>query len=44
MAAVGVCVAVNQMIGGTKGGEALYGIADHYTDLSNRTKDQKTAA
>lgn len=43
MAAIGVCVAVNQMLGGTDGGKALNGIATGYTDLSNRTKVQKAA-
>lgn len=38
MAAIGVCVAANQIIGGTPGAAALNGIADRYTDLSNRTK------
>jgi Family of unknown function (DUF5677) len=38
MAAIGVCVTANQMIGGTPGGAALNGIADRYTDLSDRTK------
>jgi hypothetical protein len=38
MASVGVCVAANQIIGGTSGGNALNGIAERYTDLSNRTK------
>jgi hypothetical protein len=40
MAAVGVCAAVNQIIGGTSGGQLLNGIAERYTDLSNRTKDE----
>jgi hypothetical protein len=45
MAAVAVCVGVNQIIGGTTGGQALNGIADCYADLSDRTKAQfKTAA
>jgi hypothetical protein len=38
MAAMGVAVATNQMLGGTPGGAALNGIADRYTDLSSRTK------
>jgi len=38
MAAMGVCVATNQIIGGTPAGAALNSIADRYTDLSNRTK------
>ena len=38
MAAIGVCVAGNQIIGGTTGGAALNGIAERYTDLSDRTK------
>jgi hypothetical protein len=40
MAATGVCVGVNQMLGGTDGGKALDAIATRYTDLSNRTKTQ----
>lgn len=32
MAAIGVCVAVNQVIGGTAGGSMLNSIADRYTD------------
>lgn len=38
MAAIGVCVAANQIIGGTRGAVGLNGIAERYTDLSNRTK------
>jgi hypothetical protein len=38
MAATGVCVGVNQMLGGTDGGKALDGIRTRYTDLSNRTR------
>jgi hypothetical protein len=38
MAAMGVCVATNQIIGDTPAGAALNGIADRYTDLSNRTE------
>jgi hypothetical protein len=38
MAAMGVCVAANQIIGGVAGGENFSAIADRYTDLSNRTK------
>jgi hypothetical protein len=45
MVAVGVCVGVNQVIGGTAGASMLNSIADRYTDLSNRTKMYfKTAA
>jgi hypothetical protein len=44
MAAIGVCVGVNQMLGGTDSGKALDGIATRYTELSNRTKAQKDAA
>lgn len=43
MAAVGVCMGVNQTLGGTEGAEALDGIATRYTDLSNRTKAQNAA-
>jgi hypothetical protein len=38
MAAIGVCVAANQIIGGTPGGAALSGVAERHMDLSNRTK------
>jgi Family of unknown function (DUF5677) len=38
MAAIGVCVTANQIIGGTPGGTALNRIAERHTDLSNRTK------
>jgi len=40
MAAIGVCVAVNQIIDGAKGGETLNAIADRYSVLSNRTQAQ----
>ena len=40
MAAIGVCVTVNQIIGGTAGGLALNGIAERYTMLSERTKTE----
>jgi hypothetical protein len=36
MAVMGVCVGVNQLIGGTRGGAALNGLADRYFHLSNR--------
>jgi metal-responsive CopG/Arc/MetJ family transcriptional regulator len=38
MAAIGVCIAANQIVGGTPGGTALNSIADRYADLSDRTK------
>ena len=38
MAAMGVCVAANQIIGGVTGGENFNVIADRYTELSNRAK------
>jgi hypothetical protein len=38
MAAMGVCVATNQIIGDTPAGVTLNRIADRYTELSNRTK------
>jgi hypothetical protein len=44
MAAIGVCVGVNQMLGGTDGGKALDGILTRYSDLSNRTKAQRVAS
>ena len=34
MACLGVCVAVNQIIGGTRGGEKLNAIAERHTELS----------
>ena len=40
MAFMGVCVGVNQMLGGTPGGNALPALADEYTALSNRTKGE----
>lgn len=36
-AVIGVCIAVNQMIGGTNGGKALNGLADEYIALSNKS-------
>jgi hypothetical protein len=45
VAAIGVCVAVNQIIGGAPGGVALNGIAERYAALSDRTKAEfKSAA
>ena len=38
MAAMGVCVSVNQIVGGTEGGAALNAIGDQYTELANQTK------
>ena len=38
MAFIGVCVGVNQVLGGTNGGNALSALADEYIALSNRTK------
>jgi hypothetical protein len=43
MAFMGVCVGVNQMVGGTPGGNALPPLADEYTALSNRTKNEGDA-
>ncbi len=42
MAFIGVCIGVNQMLGGTRGGNALPALADEYTTLSNRTKADKS--
>jgi hypothetical protein len=36
-AVMGVCVAVNQIIGGTNGGSVLDGLADQYVALSNKS-------
>jgi hypothetical protein len=36
-AVMGVCVGVNQMLGGTQGGSALNGLADEYVALSNQS-------
>ncbi len=36
-AVMGVCVGVNQLLGGTRGGEALNGLADDYVALSNKS-------
>lgn len=44
MAAVGVCVGVNQIIGTSNVDVDLSGIADRYIDLSNRVKAPKDAA
>jgi len=41
MAAIGVCVAVNQIIGGALGGAALNAIAEPYGALSDRTKAEQ---
>jgi len=43
MAFMGVCVSVNQMLGGTPAGNALNELADEYTALSNRTKTESEA-
>jgi Family of unknown function (DUF5677) len=39
-AVMGVLVGVNQMLGGTKGGEALNGLADAYVALSNKSASE----
>jgi hypothetical protein len=45
MTAIGVCVVVNQIIGGAHGAVALNGIAELYAALSDRTKAEfKSAA
>ena len=41
MATMGVCVAVNQIIGGTSGGQKLNAIAEQHTILSNRSRAGK---
>jgi hypothetical protein len=38
MAAMGVCVAVNQIISDTSGGQKLNDIAERHTVLSNRSR------
>lgn len=38
MAALGVCVAANQIIGGTSGGERLNAAAERHTALSHRSR------
>jgi hypothetical protein len=43
MAFMGVCVGVNQMLGGTPGGNTLSALAYEYTALSNRTKAESEA-
>jgi Family of unknown function (DUF5677) len=42
MAAIGVLVGVNQIIGGTDGGKALNGLADRYKVLSDESAAQHT--
>jgi hypothetical protein len=37
-AVMGVCIGVNQILGGTPGGKALNGLADEYTALSNKSR------
>jgi hypothetical protein len=44
MAAIGVCVAVNQIIGGAPGAVPINGIAERYVGLSDRTKAEFTSA
>ncbi|TWB87455.1 hypothetical protein FBZ93_12116 [Bradyrhizobium macuxiense] len=39
MSALGVCVGVNQILGGTPGGEQLQARAARHDELSNRTRD-----
>lgn len=41
---MGVCVAANEVIGFTKGGEQFHALTARYDDLSNRTKDARFAA
>jgi hypothetical protein len=36
-AAIGICIGVNQMLGGTGGGKALNNLADEYVALSNKS-------
>ncbi|WP_456706383.1 DUF5677 domain-containing protein [Bradyrhizobium sp. USDA 4452] len=40
MSALGVCVGVNQILGGTSGGEQLQARASRHDELSNRTRDE----
>jgi Family of unknown function (DUF5677) len=42
MAAIGVLVGANQMIGGTEGGKQLNALADRYTALSNAAAQTRT--
>ena len=42
MAAMGVCVGVNQLLEGTPGGDQLNGLAERYTEISNRSKVLET--
>jgi hypothetical protein len=44
MASIGVCVAVNQIIGGTEGGKLLNRLTARQTDISNASKNNLTAA
>ena len=44
MAAMSVCVAVNQMIGGTKGGTVLRAMGDEFIALSNRSAEHRSKA
>jgi len=39
-AVLGVCVGVNQMLGGTQGGESLNGLADTYVAISNKSAEK----
>lgn len=39
-AVMGVCVGVNQIIGGTPGGNVLNGLADEYIALSNKSRSK----
>jgi hypothetical protein len=43
MAVMGVCVGVNEILGGTQGGDSLNALADQYTGLSNRLAARRTA-
>jgi hypothetical protein len=44
MACLGVCIGVNQIIGGAEGGKGLNALADRHTALSNASKAEENAA
>jgi hypothetical protein len=41
---MGVCIGVNQILGGTQGGEALNGLADTCVALSNKSAARAASA
>jgi hypothetical protein len=42
-AVMGVCIGVNQILGGTSGGNALNALADQYVALSNKSRRDRAA-